>query len=48
MGWDDSVDLVQWVNQIVERDPQARIMLFGVSMGGAEVMMASGRDLPAM
>ena len=47
MGWDDSVDLVQWVNQIVERDPQARIMLFGVSMGGAEVMMASGRDLPS-
>lgn len=47
MGWDDSVDLVQWVNQIVERDPQARIVLFGVSMGGAEVMMASGHDLPS-
>ena len=47
MGWLDSIDLVDWVAQIVERDPEARILLFGVSMGGAEVMMASGRDLPA-
>lgn len=46
MGWQDSKDLVYWVNQIVEQDPQARIVLMGVSMGGAEVMMASGWDLP--
>ncbi len=46
MGWQDSADLVGWVNDIVQRDPEAKIMLFGVSMGGAEVMMASGRDLP--
>ena len=44
MGWQDSADLVGWVNDIVKRDVQAKIMLFGVSMGGAEVMMASGLD----
>lgn len=46
MGWQDSADLVGWVNDVVAADPEARILLFGVSMGGAEVMMASGRDLP--
>ena len=46
MGWQDSADLVGWVRDIVMRDPEAKIMLFGVSMGGAEVMMASGRNLP--
>lgn len=44
MGWRDSADLMGWLAQIVEADPQARIVLFGVSMGGAEVMMASGND----
>lgn len=44
MGWGDAHDLLGWVDDIVVRDPEARIMLFGVSMGGAEVMMASGLD----
>lgn len=47
MGWQDSGDLVVWIESIVERDPKARIMLYGVLMGGAEVMMAFGWDLPA-
>ncbi len=42
MGYGDAQDLLGWVDDIVERDPEARIILFGVSMGGAEVMMASG------
>ena len=42
MGGADAEDLLGWVDQIVERDPEARILLFGVSMGGAEVMQASG------
>lgn len=46
MGWQDSKDLVGWINQIVETDPEAKIVLWGVSMGGAEVMMASGWDMP--
>ena len=44
MGWGDARDLVGWVADIVERDPDAKILLFGTSMGGAEVMMASGMD----
>lgn len=44
MGWGDAHDLLGWVDDIVAREPEARIMLFGVSMGGAEVMMASGLD----
>ena len=44
MGWQDAIDLVGWIDDIVARDPEARIILFGTSMGGAEVMMASGMD----
>lgn len=46
MGWLDSWDLLDWARLIVTCDPDAKIALFGVSMGGAEVMMASGLDLP--
>lgn len=44
MGGTDAEDLVGWVGQIVAADPEARVLLFGVSMGGAEVMQASGLD----
>lgn len=47
MGWPDRLDLLTWINQIVEEDPQAEIVLFGVSMGGATVMSVSGEELPA-
>lgn len=42
MGYGDAKDLLGWVDDIVARDPEARILLFGTSMGGAEMMMASG------
>lgn len=42
MGWPERRDIVAWVNTLVEQDPQAEIMLFGVSMGGATVMMTAG------
>ena len=44
MGWGDARDLLGWVSDIVAADPDAKILLFGTSMGGAEVMMASGMD----
>ena len=47
MGWLDSKDLLRWIGLITASDPEAHIALYGVSMGGAEVMMASGLDLPA-
>lgn len=48
MGWPERRDIVDWCKQIVAQDPQAEIVLFGISMGGATVMMTSGEsDLPA-
>lgn len=42
MGWLERRDIVDWVNTLVEQDPQAEVVLFGVSMGGATVMMTAG------
>ena len=47
MGWLERKDIVDWVNTLVEQDPQAEIILYGISMGGATVMMTAGEDLPA-
>lgn len=46
MGWLDKNDIACWVNWVIKKDPQAQIILHGVSMGGATVMMASGNHLP--
>ena len=46
MGWHDRKDVLMWVDKIIEMDPDSDIVLYGVSMGGATVMMTSGEDLP--
>ncbi|MBO1583405.1 alpha/beta hydrolase [Bacillus sp. XF8] len=46
MGWHDRKDVTQWIQYILKKDPQAEIALFGISMGGATVMMTSGEELP--
>lgn len=46
MGWDDRKDMLLWIEQIMQKDPNANIALLGVSMGGATVMMTSGETLP--
>jgi len=46
MGWHDRLDVVSWINNVISSDNNAEIVLYGVSMGGATVMMASGEDLP--
>lgn len=46
MGWLDRLDIVSWINWIIEQDPDAKIVLHGVSMGAATVMMTSGETLP--
>lgn len=45
-GW-DSEDIVAWIHQIIEKDKQAQILLYGVSMGASTVMMTTGHDLPS-
>lgn len=42
MGWLERRDIVAWVDTIVEQDPEAEIVLYGISMGGATVMMTAG------
>lgn len=39
-------DTVEWAKFIVSQDPDAKILLYGVSMGCATVTMATGLDLP--
>lgn len=46
MGWNDRLDVVDWINSIVKNNPKARIILHGVSMGGATTMMTTGEKLP--
>lgn len=48
MGWHDRRDIVLWARYLCDLDPDAHILLYGVSMGAATVMMAAGEaDLPA-
>lgn len=45
-GWDERKDYLQWIDRVIDKDPQTEIVLHGVSMGGATVMMTSGEKLP--
>jgi len=46
MGYTDRNDVLKWIDFIIEKDPEAKIVLHGVSMGGATVMMTTGEALP--
>ena len=44
-GWPDRLDYVKWINKVIRHNgPQSKIVMFGVSMGGATTMMVSGQD----
>lgn len=45
-GVTDSRDVVKWTDKLIDNNPQSEITYFGISMGGATVMMASGKELP--
>lgn len=42
MGIKEKYDLLNWIDFIIERDPEAHIVLHGESMGAATVLLASG------
>lgn len=45
MGWLERRDIVKWADYLVDKAGSSiKIALFGVSMGGATVMMTSGED----
>lgn len=46
MGEEDARDLPSWVGSVISRDPDAQILLLGLSMGATTVMLASGQTLP--
>ena len=47
MGWDDRLDIIDWINYIVKDNPKSEIALHGTSMGAATVLMVSGEELPS-
>ena len=49
MGWLDREDILRWIDFILADDPQAKIVIHGISMGAATTMMtrASGTSFPA-
>ena len=47
MGWPDRLDCIDWMDTLIRRlGPDCRLMLYGISMGGATVMMALNEPLP--
>lgn len=46
MGWLDRLDVLKWIDYIIGQKEDSQIILYGVSMGGAAVMMATGEELP--
>ena len=47
MGLKDRLDIISWINFIIENNPESEIVLHGTSMGAATVLMASGENLPS-
>ena len=46
MGWTDRLDNLLWLQEILDRDPEAQIVIHGQSMGAACALMMSGEELP--
>lgn len=47
MGWLDRLDVTDWAHSLASENPKSRIVIHGVSMGGATTMMTTGEDLPS-
>ncbi len=45
-GYFDRLDIMEWIYLIIRRDPKARIMIHGTSMGAATTLMTTGEKLP--
>ena len=46
MGWLDRLDITDWLYSIAEENPKSKIIIHGISMGGATTMMVTGEKLP--
>lgn len=46
MGWLDRLDLQNWIDFSINKLPNCKIVLFGVSMGASTVCMSLGEKMP--
>lgn len=46
-GWLEKTDVRKWINKVIKKNGKdSKVVVFGVSMGGATTMMTSGLKLP--
>lgn len=45
MGWTDRLDLINWMDVILEENPSAQIVIHGVDVGADTALMLSGEPL---
>jgi len=45
MAWNEHLDLLQWIDELSNEYPEAKIVLYGVSMGATSVMLACGTPI---
>ncbi len=45
-GFHDRLDILEWINTIIKKDPEAKIVIHGMSMGAATTLMTTGEYLP--
>lgn len=46
-GWNERKDYLRWIDYLLKlQGPNTKIVLHGVSMGGATVLMTSGEEMP--
>ncbi|MGT2934180.1 alpha/beta hydrolase [Streptococcus catagoni] len=46
-GWNDKDNLLAWTQLMIKENAESQISWFGLSMGAATVMMASGENVPS-
>lgn len=46
MGWPERRDALLWIEEILKIDSDAKIALYGISMGASTVMNTAGEELP--
>lgn len=46
MGWLDRLDVTDWLYSLAQENPKSKIIIHGISMGGATTMMTTGEKLP--
>lgn len=46
-GYDDRLDIMEWIYWITKRDADAQIVIHGMSMGAATTLMTTGEHLPS-